>query len=286
MGLTFNAIDVETANANRASICQIGLVQVVDGQVSDRWTTLVDPQECFDFWNVRIHGIDEEAVKGSPTMPQIREELRHRVRDSYLVSHTAFDRVAFDRAMEKYQLDQLQVTWLDSMTIGKIAWPENGKWSLKALAARLGVSFQHHDALEDARAVFEIVAQASRETGRDIADWAGVGSPTFKGERRRSAAVKRDTVKEDGPLVGHLAVFTGALSMNRSEAADMAAEAGCRVSENVSRKTTLVVVGMRDRGFEALYGKSGKHRKAEKLIEQGFEIEILSEDDFLEMVGN
>ena len=35
--LTFNAIDVETANADRASICQIGIVHVRDGEIEDTW---------------------------------------------------------------------------------------------------------------------------------------------------------------------------------------------------------------------------------------------------------
>ena len=37
--LTFNAIDVETANADRASICQIGIVHVREGEIADRWET-------------------------------------------------------------------------------------------------------------------------------------------------------------------------------------------------------------------------------------------------------
>ena len=44
--LTFNAIDVETANADRASICQIGIVHVRDGEIEDRWQTLVDPERA------------------------------------------------------------------------------------------------------------------------------------------------------------------------------------------------------------------------------------------------
>ena len=285
MGLTFNAIDVETANASRASICQIGIVQVVNGQVSDTWTTLVDPEEPFDFWNVRrIHGIDQDAVQGSPTMPQIREELRHRLRGSYLVSHTGFDRMAFERAMSKYRLEQLQVTWLDSAAIAKSAWPENGRWNLKAVAARLGLTFQHHDALEDAKVVSQIVLQASEETGRNIEDWAYVLPPAAKRGERKPRSVNRDSVNEDGPLAGHCVVFTGQLSMTRNEAADMAAESASAVSRNVSRKVTMLVVGMRDRGHQELYGKSGSHKKAEQLIEKGFDIEILSEDDFLALV--
>ena len=65
-GMTFNAIDVETANHNRSSICQIGITQVVDGSVIDRWGTLVNPEDEFDVYNVRIHGIKPEHVTDAP----------------------------------------------------------------------------------------------------------------------------------------------------------------------------------------------------------------------------
>ena len=92
--LTFNSIDVETANADRASICQIGMVHVRDGQIEDRWQTLVNPEDWFDPWNTSIHGISETDVRNSLTLPEVRDELRARLRGSVLVSHTSFDRVA------------------------------------------------------------------------------------------------------------------------------------------------------------------------------------------------
>ena len=46
----------------------------------------------------------------SPILPEVRDELRRRLRGSVLVSHTAFDRVAFERDMTRYDLEQLQVT--------------------------------------------------------------------------------------------------------------------------------------------------------------------------------
>ena len=57
--VTFNSIDVETANADRASICQIGIVHIRDGEIEDRWQTLVNPEDWFDPWNISIHGIEE-----------------------------------------------------------------------------------------------------------------------------------------------------------------------------------------------------------------------------------
>lgn len=172
--ITFNAIDVETANPDRVSICQIGIIHVRDGVIVDRWQTLVNPEDRFDPWNVSIHGINAKDVRKSPTLPEIRGELRRRLRGSVLISHTSFDRIAFERAMTRYNLEQLQVTWLDSAKIVRRAWPERyGRrgYGLKNVAKDLGISFAHHQAQEDARAAAEIVLRACAETGMDIEDW-------------------------------------------------------------------------------------------------------------------
>ena len=108
-GTNFDAIDVETANADRSTICQIGIVHVRDGQIRDRWVSLVDPEDWFDDWNVDIHGISEETVRGAPTLPELHGELRDRLGASVVVSHTSFDRVAIERAMEKYRLGSTSV---------------------------------------------------------------------------------------------------------------------------------------------------------------------------------
>jgi len=66
--MEFVAIDVETANVDMASICQIGIAQFKDGTLAEEWKTYVDPQDQFDGINVSIHGIDEDVVAGSPTL--------------------------------------------------------------------------------------------------------------------------------------------------------------------------------------------------------------------------
>ena len=64
----------------------------------------------------------------------------------------------------------------------------------------------------------------------------------------------------------------------------MAAEAGCDVASNVSKKVTMLVVGIQDKTKLKGYDKSGKHRKAEELIVKGQDIQILSESDFLKLL--
>ena len=65
----------------------------------------------------------------------------------------------------------------------------------------------------------------------------------------------------------------------------MAAEAGCNVVNGVSKKVTILVVGIQDESKLKGYEKSSKHRKVESLMERGVEIQILSESDFLELIG-
>ena len=285
--LTFNSIDVETANADRASICQIGIVHVREGKIEDQWQTLVNPEDWFDPWNVSIHGIEENDVRHSPTLPDVRGELRDRLRGSVLISHTSFDRVAFERAMVRYDLEKLRVTWLDSAKIARRAWPEsygrNG-YGLKNIAKDLEISFRHHDALEDARAAAEIVLRACASTEIDIEGWLRrVDRPIFTSSPGALSAKREGNV--EGALFGETIVFTGALGIPRQEAADMAAGAGCNVVNSVSKKVTMLVVGIQDESNLKGYQKSSKHRKVEELIEKGVEIQILSENDYSELMG-
>ena len=84
------------------------------------------------------------------------------------------DRVALDGAARKYGLRPLRTQWLDSAKIARRAWPERygrSGYNLANVAADLGISFKHHDALEDARAAAEIVLYACQCTGLEINGW-------------------------------------------------------------------------------------------------------------------
>ena len=179
--LTFNAIDVETANSSPASICQIGIVRVEGGVIKEQLSLLVNPEAPFSDFNVRLHGIDAEAVKGSATLPQLYTELRRILKGAPLVSHTAFDRGAMNGAAERYGLRPIRVRWLDSSRVARRAWPDKfrSKWNLALVAGELGIAFRHHDAAEDARAAGEIVLHACQHTGVDIDGWlSGASVPS------------------------------------------------------------------------------------------------------------
>lgn len=282
--MDFVAIDVETANADLASICQIGLVTVRAGEIADKWSTLVNPEDFFDGINVGIHGIDEGRVAGAPTFPEVYRDFSAKTAQTVVVSHTSFDRAAVTGAVERYDLPGVPLTWLDSARIARRAWPERYRregYGLASIAADLGIEFDHHDALEDARAAAEIVLRASAVAGLDIEGWLRrVQQPI---DREGFAPIRREGNPE-GPLYGQVLVFTGTLELPRREAADLAATAGCKVDNGVTKNTTLLVVGDQDACRLAGYEKSSKHRKAEVLIAKGQPIRILRETDFKKII--
>lgn len=65
----------------------------------------------------------------------------------------------------------------------------------------------------------------------------------------------------------------------------MAAEAGCDVVNNASRKVTMLVLDIQDGNKLNSYEKSSKRRKVELLNSKGSEIRIPSVRDFSELLG-
>ena len=169
----FLAIDVETANADLSSICQVGVASFRDGILLNSWKSLVNPEDHFDPVHVSIHGIDENAVRTAPTWPKIYGEVLSLIRGNVVVCHTAFDRVALSRASEKYMLAQCECQWLDSAKVTRRAWPKFSRsgYRLANVAAELRIEYKPHDALEDARCAGEILVRAIAETGLSLGEW-------------------------------------------------------------------------------------------------------------------
>lgn len=275
--MDFIALDVETANADLASICAVGLVHFRSGTVFRSLEILVNPEDRFDPAYVAIHGIQPEQVRGKPTMREVLPAIAANLARSIIVHHTAFDRAAFQKAAQRVHATMPDVEWLDSARVARRAWTDCSKrgYGLSALAGRFGIIFRHHDAVEDARVAGLIVLRAIADTGVNLEQWR-----EQLDQRVTSEPIRRDG-RPDGALAGETLAFTGELRISRNEAADLAAAAGCDVHSGVTRETTLLVVGDQDLRLLNGHEKSAKHRKAEKLIAEGFPLRIISESDFV-----
>lgn len=169
--MRFYSLDVETANPDQASICQIGIGVFEDNRLVDTWKSYIDPQDYFHWRFIEIHGIDSKTVKRKPTFPKVYPNLRRLLENNVVVHHSPFDRIAFGKAFAKYDLEPFDIRWLDSVKVAKQAFGNGsleGGYNLANLAAYLDIDFQHHDALEDAVACGHIILHAIKQTGQTI----------------------------------------------------------------------------------------------------------------------
>ncbi|KOS69119.1 DNA polymerase III subunit epsilon [Lysinibacillus contaminans] len=82
------------------------------------------------------------------------------------------------------------------------------------------------------------------------------------------------------PFTNKQIVFTGALStMTRSKAAKKVRAYGGIMQGAVTKETNFLILGEKRRGI------STKQKKAEQLINHGFDIQIIPEDDFLWLIS-
>lgn len=284
--MNFVAIDVETANSDMASICQIGIAKFENGALAEEWASLLNPQDYFDFINISIHGISEGDVADAPIFSEVLDKLKYFLDGAICVCHTHFDRVSIAKAFQKYSIAPLNISWLDSARVARRTWKEFA-WSgygLASICHKIGYEFEHHDALEDAKACGQVLLAAIHESKLDLDIWFIRVKQPINPEHASQGAALRRLGSPEGDLYGEVVVFTGELEMVRAAAADLISIAGCDVDENITKRTTLLVVGYQDPTKLKGKEKSNKHLKAEQLIVKGNSIRILNERDFCELI--
>ena len=162
--MQFVAIDFETANNSADSACQLAAVKVVDGViVAEKCWLIRPPTMYFSPRNIAIHGIRPADVKQSPTMEVVWGELQPLIEGEVVIAHNA----RFDVGVLVNSLAAVDVACPDfefncTRSLARSAWPGRTGYGLKPLGDWLGVSFQHHDALEDSRCCASIALAVAK----------------------------------------------------------------------------------------------------------------------------
>lgn len=102
----FVALDVETANSDSSSICQIGLACVRYDGTMHVASTLIDPEQPFSDFNVKLHGISPAQVRGAPRFPAVLRQIAPLLGQQLVIQHSTFDRGAINGACRAYGLPE------------------------------------------------------------------------------------------------------------------------------------------------------------------------------------
>lgn len=318
--MDFIALDFETANEHRSSACEVSLVRVSHGVPKDFYTSLIKPHKTMGFnpWNVRLHGISERDVSKSPEFDVVFKDLLEFKGDLPLVAHNAsFDISVLRRTADLYGLQIPEVEFFCTRILAErspnLQLPS---YSLLNVCDALGIHFDEtHRAEADALACANVALRISELEGlNDIAELAtslltrpgvvsgnsyrGISSnsnskkyPSAMGKGKAKeflASLSEDEMSYDDDFTGKEVIFTGKLnSIERQEAQEKVIRAGGSSGNNVTKKTSIVVVGAPyDSELRPDGTLSGKLKKVLDLREKGAEIRLITELEFLELFEN
>ena len=159
----FAAIDFETANECASSVCSVGIVIVRDGEIVDRYYSLINPEPCYYKWFcVQVHGLTEVDTMDAPVFSQVWEEVAPLVEGLPLVAHNArFDESCLKAAFRVYQMDYPDYVFYDTLAASRRHFgrclPNH---QLHTVAAACGYDLtNHHHALADAEACAAIALE-------------------------------------------------------------------------------------------------------------------------------
>ncbi|MCH5216568.1 MAG: 3'-5' exonuclease [Muribaculaceae bacterium] len=152
----FAAIDFETANLNKSSICSVGIVVVRNSIITNKYYSLINPiPNYYSYWNTKIHGLSDVDTRDARCFRDIWIEVEPIIQGLPFVAHnSSFDEACLKEVFRVYQMDypdyKFHCTYRASQRkFGKIL-PNH---QLQTVAEHCGYKLvNHHNALSDAEA--------------------------------------------------------------------------------------------------------------------------------------
>ena len=297
MSLNFVAIDFETANFDRGSVCAVGLTKVVNGLVVSTQSWFVYPPTGLDFTNTYLHGIAAGHVVEAPSWQETLERMARVADGDPLVAYSPFDKGVYNAANRLSDIPSSDLTFFDALAVVRhhCQLPSH---RLPLVVEHFGLpDFNHHEAGADSLACALITLRVAEERGCETVEalWATLPTRSSSPANRSRVYKKKADLPQpslvadpDHPLFGEIVCFSGDLdSYTRSEAQELVASFGATVSGSVTKKTTLVVMG----GFDPATLRPGatlstKIQKAQVLAGGGQPVEIVTEQTFLEILAH
>ena len=152
----FAAIDFETANSERTSICSVGVVIVRDGEKAETFYSLIKPEpDYYSYWCSQVHGLTSKDTQDAPLFPEVWKQIEPLIEGLPLVAHNkSFDESCLKAAFRCYRMEypdyEFHCTCLASRRVFGQTLPNH---QLHTVAARCGYQLHnHHHALADAEA--------------------------------------------------------------------------------------------------------------------------------------
>ena len=151
--------DLETTgfSPEKNRIIEIGAVKVVDGAVTDRFSTFVNPETPIPFQIEELTSIRDDMVMDAPKIGEILPQFMEFCKDAVMVAHNADFDMSFIAANCKREGLPCDYTVIDTVALARLLLPNLNRFKLDTVAKALGVLLDHHHrAVDDAACTAQI----------------------------------------------------------------------------------------------------------------------------------
>lgn len=280
------SLDIETTglDSHFDEIIELAAVRVSNSQVVEQFQTLVKPEQPISPYITDLTGISDLMVANAPSLEDALPKFLSFVGHSIVIAHNAnFDINFIYDFTRLFDLPPFSNDFIDTCRLSRRIFREWENHKLATLIKNLSIAQTvEHRALSDCIQVhlcYEAMKQHIQANQIDLSAQKNYSTLS------RQISPTTDQFDPDSPFYGKVFAFTGALErMTRRDAMQIVVDSGGLCGDGVTQKTNYLVLGNNDYCASIKDGKSSKQKKAEKMKLDGFDIEIISENVFYDMM--
>lgn len=288
----FVVIDIETTGLSPVynEIIEVAALRVSDGEVTASFCEFIRPSSPLPRFVIDLTGITDNDLADARSASDVLPDYVRFISDSIVVGHN----VNFDINFIYDYCETLGISFsndfVDTMRLSRKLHPDQERHRLSDLSSLYCIDDScSHRALADCFTTLSVFICLQDDILARFKTFDSF-SAKFKSKSSRKLDISgivpdATSFDEDHPLYGRVCVFTGKLDrMLRKDAAQLVLNLGGIVGDSVTKKTNYLILGNNDYCSTIKDGKSAKQKKAEKMISDGYDISIIPENVFYDLV--
>ena len=294
----YTIIDLETTGLDTRydDIIEICCIKYRNNKEISRFSSLVKPTSRFidddnneyfvDEFITKLTGITNEMLDSAPLFKDISKKVWDFLNGEIIVAHNAnFDINFLYDNFKNCSSDLIfNNNYVDTLRISRYLLPELKNHKLNTLMEHFGISNNQHRAEADCLNTYEILNKLSSiVTANNI---------NFKDFIKRydldlrTLSTTGEKINPEHIFFNKVCVFTGKLAnLSRREAAQLVTDIGGRCENSITKRTNFLIIGSFDYVSSVKNNKSSKMKKAEKLILEGQDLQVISENTFYDLIS-
>lgn len=294
---TYSLLDLETTglDPNYDDIIEVAILKVKNNEIVDRYQSLIQPNSSYidtdtkkpvyvDSYIEELTGITSEMLEDAPKIKDVLQEIIDFIDDDIILGHNVnFDINFLYDEIESYNGNEFNNDFFDLLKISRRALKDIKHHRLKDLSSYFNYEYKAHRAMSDCQATYDIANK--------LKDYVIKNNIDIRLKKKREidlTTLKAETteIDPDNYFFEKNICFTGKLEhFVRKDAAQICTNLGASCQNGVNKKTDILVLGNFDYNVTVKDNKSSKLKRAEELKLQGQDLEIMSEDIFLDQIN-